>query len=95
MADFHALRVSLITALVKSGCSVRVAQQLARHSDPRLTLGVYTNIGVHDLSAGLNAMPSIAPAVHYATGAEPGGFQRKRAQRNRCQARDTCGEKRR
>ncbi len=39
VADFHALRVSYITLLVKSGVSVKVAQELARHSTPTLTLG--------------------------------------------------------
>ena len=56
--DFHALRASYITMLVKSGASVKEAQELARHSDPKLTLGVYTRLGVHDLSGALDRMPT-------------------------------------
>jgi len=60
VADFHALRVSFITLLVTSGVSVKVAQELARHSPPTLTLGVYTKLGVHDLTGALDALPSLA-----------------------------------
>ncbi len=56
--DFHALRASYITMLVKSGASVKEAQELARHSDPKLTLGVYTRLGVHDLAGALDRMPT-------------------------------------
>ncbi len=59
VADFHALRGSFITLLVKSGASVKEAQELARHSDPKLTLGVYARLGVHDLSGALDRMPTI------------------------------------
>jgi len=60
VADFHSLRVSYITLLVKSGVSVKVAQELARHSTPTLTLGVYTKLGVHDLTGALGALPNLA-----------------------------------
>jgi site-specific recombinase XerD len=40
--DFHALRHSYITMLVKSGASVKVCQELARHADPKLTMNFYT-----------------------------------------------------
>jgi integrase len=57
--DFHALRATYITMLVKSGASVREAQELARHSDPRLTMNVYTRLGVHDLAGALDRLPSV------------------------------------
>jgi integrase len=57
--DFHCLRHTYITSVVKSGCSVKVAQELARHADPKLTLGVYSHLTVHDLLAGLDGL---APA---------------------------------
>ncbi len=57
VVDFHALRASFITMLVKSGATVKVAQQLARHSDPKLTLNIYTKLGVNDLREGLEALP--------------------------------------
>ncbi len=31
-----------------------------RHSDPRLTLGVYAHIGLAETSAAINALPKIA-----------------------------------
>jgi integrase len=51
--DFHCLRHTYITEVVKSGCSVKVAQTLARHSDVNLTMNVYTHMGLFDLTAGL------------------------------------------
>ncbi len=65
VVDFHAFRVTYITLLVKGGESVKVVQELARHSTPVLTLGVYTKLGVHDLSKALSGLPSLtggAPA---------------------------------
>ena len=38
-----------------------MAQTLARHSDVRLTLGVYTHVGVHDRTAAIKSLP--APPV--------------------------------
>jgi hypothetical protein len=34
------------------------AQSLARHSDIRLTMGVYTHIGLHDQSAAIELLPA-------------------------------------
>lgn len=59
--DFHALRATYITMLVMSGASVKEAQELARHSDPKLTMNVYTKLGIHDLGAALDRMPTIRP----------------------------------
>jgi integrase len=41
--DFHSLRVSLGTMLAANGVTPRAAQALMRHTDPRLTAGVYTD----------------------------------------------------
>lgn len=60
--DFHALRVSFITLLVKGGASVKVAQALARHSDPALTLNTYTALGIHDLAGALDILPAVGKA---------------------------------
>ena len=43
-ADFHSNRHTFITNLERVGVSPRRAQSLARHSDIRLTMGVYTHI---------------------------------------------------
>jgi len=53
------LRHSFVTRLIKSGVNPKTAQLLARHSDPRLTLGVYSHIEVIDLSASINQIPSL------------------------------------
>ncbi len=60
--DFHALRATYITLLVKSGASVKEAQELARHSDPKLTMNVYTRLGVHDLAGALDRLPGLGEA---------------------------------
>jgi len=59
VVDFHALRVTFITALARGGASVKATQELARHSDPKLTLNAYTTLGIHDLTGALDALPSM------------------------------------
>ena len=59
VADFHALRHSYITLLSRSGASPKVAQELARHSDIRLTMNVYTHAGLYDLAGAVDALPSL------------------------------------
>jgi site-specific recombinase XerD len=66
--DFHSLRHSYITQVVKSGASVKICQQLARHADPRLTMNVYSHLTVHDLSHGLEGLAHILPTA----GVSPG-----------------------
>jgi integrase len=59
VVDFHALRATFITMLVKGGATVKEAQSLARHSTPTLTLNTYTKLGVHDLAGALDRLPTI------------------------------------
>jgi len=66
--DFHALRGQFITAVVRGGASVKVAMDLARHSDPRLTLGAYTHLATADKRAALASVPVVRPRS--ATGGE-------------------------
>jgi integrase len=61
--DFHCLRHSYITAVVKSGASLKVCQELARHADPKLTLSVYSHLTVHDLTAGLGILSHTIPTI--------------------------------
>ena len=51
-ADFHSNRHSFITSLERAALSPKMAQTLARHSDVRLTLGVYTHVGSSRSSRG-------------------------------------------
>ena len=57
VADFHSLRHSYVSALVRSG-SVKTAQQLARHSTPTLTIGRYSHVNLHDVNRALDGLPS-------------------------------------
>jgi site-specific recombinase XerD len=57
-ADFHSNRHTFITNLERAGVSPRRAQSLARHSDIRLTMGVYTHIGLHDQSTAIELLPA-------------------------------------
>ena len=58
--DFHSLRVSLSTMLAAHKVSPRAAQALMRHSDPRLTVGVYTDEKLLPLAAELLNVPAIS-----------------------------------
>jgi integrase len=62
VADFHALRHSYITLLERSGVSPKLAQELARHSDIRLTMNVYTHARLHDLAGAVEGLPALLPA---------------------------------
>ena len=61
VADFHSLRHSYITLLSRSGVSPKLAQELARHSDIRLTMNVYTHAGLYDLGGAVQNLPSLLP----------------------------------
>lgn len=56
-ADFHSLRHQFITGLARAGIRPKMAQTLARHSDIRLTLGVYTHVELDDQTAAIAALP--------------------------------------
>jgi integrase len=56
-ADFHSMRHLFITSLERAGIRPKMAQILARHSDIRLTLGVYTHVELHDQTAAIGALP--------------------------------------
>jgi integrase len=77
VADFHALRHSYITLLERSGVSPKLAQELARHSDIRLTMNVYTHARLHDLVGAVEGLPTLIghsppqPQILVATGTEP------------------------
>jgi integrase len=59
-ADFHALRHSYIALLEKSGATLKEAMQLARHSDPKLTMAVYGRAQLHDLGRAVERLPDLA-----------------------------------
>ncbi len=56
-ADFHALRHSYIRLLDQAGATLKEAMQLARHSDPKLTMAVYGRAQIHDLGQTVRRLP--------------------------------------
>ena len=73
-ADFHSLRHTLVARLDRSGATLKEAMQLARHSDPKLTMAVYGRAQLHDLGAAVGRLPdpcdSSRPGVRPAAGTE-------------------------
>lgn len=69
--DRHALRMTFVTMLSVFGVAPRVAQKLARHTDLKLTMNVYTDAGLLVGSEAVEALPefraagstSVAPGV--------------------------------
>lgn len=60
VADFHSLRHTFITNLVRSGCHPKTAQILARHSTITLTMDRYAHRIVGDEAAALAALPDLS-----------------------------------
>jgi len=56
-ADFHALRKTFATELVKLRLPLRVAMELMRHSDPNLTTKIYTDAGMLPIWDAVGALP--------------------------------------
>ncbi len=57
--DVHGLRHYFVSALALAGAPVAITTTLARHSDYRLTMSVYTHLGLADLSKAVESMPAI------------------------------------
>src|SRR5262249_23360296 len=58
-ADFHAMRHTYISMLGKSGATIKEAQTLARHSDPKLTIGRYSHTSLPELGRAVEKMPDL------------------------------------
>ena len=59
-ADFHANRHTFITNLCKAEISPKTVQTLARHSDIRLTMNLYSHVDLEDQSAAISKLPGIS-----------------------------------
>ena len=57
VVDFHGLRVHYVSRVVEAGANVKEAMELARHSDPKLTLKTYARVGLHSLAKVLDGLP--------------------------------------
>ena len=60
VADVHCLRHTHASLLAKVGVSPTVAQKSMRHSDVRLTMGVYTHLEMDDVRQAVSLLPRIA-----------------------------------
>ena len=58
--DVHALRTTFGTLMSKGGVSPRTAQAAMRHSDIKLTMGVYTDPKLLDVRGALDALPLLS-----------------------------------
>ncbi len=70
VADFHALRHTFITRLVKAGVNPKEAQTLARHSTITLTMDRYAHVGLFDAASALNSLPSLPTPGNGSTAVE-------------------------
>jgi hypothetical protein len=57
-ADFHSLRHTLATNLARQNIAPRVAMQILRHSDIRLTMNTYTDDALLPTAEAIGKMPS-------------------------------------
>lgn len=57
VVDFHSLRQGFTTALARAGVAPKVTQQLSRHSDVNLTMGVYAKMSDADERAAVESLP--------------------------------------
>ena len=58
--DFHSFRHGYVTMICKAEVSPRVMMELARHSDPRLTMQRYSRVAVADSAKALACLPRLA-----------------------------------
>ena len=64
IADFHSLRHTFITNLVRGKVHPKNAQALARHSTINLTMNAYTHTVLGDLASDVDRLPALpAPTV--------------------------------
>jgi integrase len=61
--DFYALRKTFCTVMHRKGVPIRVAQELMRHSDPRLTGEVYTDTSALPLFEELRKVTVSTPSL--------------------------------
>src|SRR5437879_4149928 len=61
-ADFHALRHSYVALMDQAGLTLKEAMQLARHSDPKLTMARYGRAQLHDLGEAVRRLPALLPS---------------------------------
>ena len=73
--DFHALRHTFATMLARAGVSPRVAMELMRHSDMRLTAKTYTDAMSLPLFGELDKITSLLPSLIASLNCEKPGLK--------------------
>jgi site-specific recombinase XerD len=68
-ADFHSLRHTYCTRLVRAGLPLAVVKQLARHADFRTTLG-YTHVNIGDMATAVESLPAFSEPANGDSGPE-------------------------
>jgi len=58
--DFHSLRGSCLSWLAAAGTPVKDLQEFARHSDPKLTMNVYTHVLRGSLAGAAARLPNLS-----------------------------------
>jgi integrase len=66
-ADFHSLRYTLATNLAIAGTPPRIAMEIMRHSDIRLTSKTYTDAGLLAVWDQVANLPSSPPIIRLRT----------------------------
>ena len=68
--DLHAQRHTFCTLIARSGASMKTAQTLMRHGDPKLTMNVYSHVGIFDTASALASvtLPTAVPVANVKTG---------------------------
>ena len=56
-ADFHGLRHTFITNLCRANVSPKTAQVLARHSDIKLTMQIYSHVAPEEQATAIRQLP--------------------------------------
>jgi len=59
-ADFHSLRHTLATNLARRNVAPRIAQEIMRHSDIRLTMNHYTDASQLPVYEAIETLPNLA-----------------------------------
>ncbi len=61
VVDFHSLRTTFASLLNQAGVPLVTAQQLMRHSDPKLTANFYTKTTIEERAVAVAKLPQLFP----------------------------------
>ena len=68
--DVHAFRHQTGSLLAAAGVTPKVAQQLMRHSDIKLTMDIYTHVMTGQERAAVDSLPNLTKKKYQETGTE-------------------------